>query len=363
MTHPSFRRLGLAVCALFAVAAALASAAETKPVKKWEATKNKENPYRGIKWHPDGKSLFTYGSESRITRWDVDSEKPVVMYKVSHGGQLSNFGTLSFALSSDGKRLATFDEPVAGQGAMRIFDSDSGKPLASLDSNAFGRRGGGAFALAFSPDDKSLLIGNIAIWIWDMESEAATPLDRRPLEQRSGVHGERQSVLFSKKGDLLIDRSEQIRVWDWKARNIKKYFPAPNSSLQLAALTPDGGTLVMSEEPKCRTLEAWDTATGKVVRKLQPRHKFEIRSVNISPDGGVVISTSGDGTIHLTNLTTGKILRTISPKETEGDVMHADLSPDGKTLATLGEFIRLWEISETAQESPSDKPLDNKGKR
>jgi hypothetical protein len=78
---------------------------------------------------------------------------------------------------------------------------------------------------------------------------------------------------------------------------------------------------------------------GRELRTLSG-HTAGVNSVTFSPDGKLLASGSGDGTIKLWDVASGRELRTLS-----GSGMVA-FSPDGKVLASgSGENIKLWDVA------------------
>ena len=75
-------------------------------------------------------------------------------------------------------------------------------------------------------------------------------------------------------------------------------------------------------------------------------HADEVRSVSFSPDGSVLASGSGDGTIELWEVATGQKRTTLSGHT--GAVTSVSFLSDGTTIASgsLDGTIQLWDVSE-----------------
>jgi len=75
---------------------------------------------------------------------------------------------------------------------------------------------------------------------------------------------------------------------------------------------------------------------------LFTEHKGHVTSVAISRDGNYAVSGSGDKSIKIWELKTGKVLRTLSGHE--GSVYFVAISPDEEFIASCSYdgTIRVW---------------------
>jgi WD40 repeat protein len=106
--------------------------------------------------------------------------------------------------------------------------------------------------------------------------------------------------------------------------------------------SPDGQQLASGSGDN--TIKIWDVTTGKVLNTLKG-HESSVWSVEFSPDGKKLASGSEDKTIKIWDVTTGKVLNTL--KGHEGSVWSVGFSPDGKQLASGSDdkTIILWDLN------------------
>jgi WD40 repeat protein len=102
-----------------------------------------------------------------------------------------------------------------------------------------------------------------------------------------------------------------------------------------AALSPDGGTIVTGSGDG--TIRFWDTATSRAVTK----HALEtpVNSIAFSPDGALLLVAADDGA-RLLNSTT---FQTLARYARGGSVHNAAFSRDGSLIVTAEEGrARIW---------------------
>jgi WD40 repeat protein len=75
-----------------------------------------------------------------------------------------------------------------------------------------------------------------------------------------------------------------------------------------------------------------------------------------SPDGKLLATAGGDGSVRMWDLATRQAIGAPLPADYGGDVTGVAFSPDGKLLATAGGdgVVRLWN---TATRQPAGAPL------
>ncbi|MCB1207585.1 MAG: hypothetical protein KDN18_25260, partial [Verrucomicrobiae bacterium] len=119
-----------------------------------------------------------------------------------------------------------------------------------------------------------------------------------------------------------------------------------------AEISPDGKLLATAGYD--RAIHLWDLASGKLLRSMTA-HNGAVYDLAFSPDGSVLASASGDGTCKIWQVATGERLDTLN--QPEGEQCRVAFTPDARHIVAAGadNRIRLWRfVSKTA---PKLNPL------
>ncbi len=226
------------------------------------------------------------------TFWDGSFASPATTF-----GQFSPQQAPRIQFSPDGKWLcASGHTPFM---TINIFEAATGRLVLALDAP-----GDPNPALAFSPDSRSLLVGQHKsrakmashAEIWDLE----TMTKRHDLGGQKGRIG---LVGWSPDGTLAITHSmgNSLVVWD-AASGQKRLQPGIPLSYPLqAGFSPDGKMLAAIDSG--RQVVLWSVPDGK--RILRDFGK-EAQLLAFSPDGRYIAVYSADNSIKLWNLQTGR---------------------------------------------------------
>ncbi len=106
---------------------------------------------------------------------------------------------------------------------------------------------------------------------------------------------------------------------------IRTFLNEHTSAVWSTAFSPDSKTLASGSGDG--TIILWDVLTGKIIGQFLTGHTDSVYRLEFSPDGKMIASGSGDGTIILWDVLTGKPIG----QPLKG--YDATFSPDGKTLA------------------------------
>ena len=280
-----------------------------------------------VAFSPDGKTLASGSRNESIRLWDVSTGKRLV----STGGH--EWGVKSVALSSDGVTLASGD----GDGYVRLWGARTGKHWQTLGRHQIGAYTG-VNSVAFSPGGEILASGgnDNKIKLWD----AVTGEHLRTLEgHTSSVLG----VSFSPNGHTIASASwTAVRFWDANTGRLSHTL-GPTRSLYSVALSPDGRTIAAGHGDG--TVQLSDATTGQHKQTLT-KHEGSVYSMAFSPDGKTLVSGSSYGTSYLWDIASGERLQKLIGHRDRHNIFSVSFSPNGTTLASgsSDQTIRLWDV-------------------
>ncbi|GHE97436.1 hypothetical protein [Streptomyces fumanus] len=174
---------------------------------------------------------------------------------------------------------------------------------------------------------------------------AAVPLRRR----LTGHQGPVLSVAFRSDGRLVSAADDgTLRQWDASAGQLRR--TVPGSAYSAPRFAPNGRLLATAGLGG--GVELRDTVTGRVRKRLAV-HDPDIMAAAFSPDGRTLATDGRSGT-ELWDTRTGRRRAALpaparatrsaaSSRPDTGAVLSWGFSPDGRTLATGGNGVELWD--------------------
>jgi WD40 repeat protein len=206
---------------------------------------------------PDGKLLAGGGDDMLIHFWDTATGKPAPAESSPLRLKGHTDWVLCLAFNADGKLLASGGH----DGTVRLWDVSAGKKIRDIDAqpppapNTAAGPAPSVSAVAFSPDDKQLAVGNM----------------------------EAQIHLFN--------------VTDGK---FVRTLPGHTSTVTALAYHPDGAVLISAS--KDRTIRLWSPAGGQMLKALEG-HTAWVEGVVLVGRGTRLASVGADRTVRFWDLT------------------------------------------------------------
>ena len=336
-----------------------------------------------IAFSPDGKTLISSDSKGAVQMWDTSTGKLRSTFqgprKITNAVSVSSADRIKLANEQHGNiRLWEFNtkttQPIVTDinsdsrfgysvvmalspnamffaAATRegdeiypvwVWDANTGELLFTLKEHTRWIR-----TLAFSPDSKTLAIGNErrTIWLWDTDTGTLRGTLKVPA-------GSFHALAFSPNGKLLASGSGDgsVRLWDATAK--KQYVPlltlkGHKNRVSTLAFSPDGKTLLSGGYSG--NILAWDTTTGSK-RFTCSGHLGNALGLAFSETESTLTSVhyaqnwSG---IQLMDwdVSTGDQLSTNALNTNGG---FGTISSDGKTVTTQEspkDTVELWDVN------------------
>lgn len=219
----------------------------------------------------------------------------------------------------------------------------------------------GADALAFSPTDSHLLLTISAKGLdsWELTEP------EHPERVSPGGHGVKGGAPLSISPDgrtLVVADSREVlglrtdtgqRVW-----SIAK----PHHKVKAIHASQYGVLLAVSDATRLTQLQS---APPKAADGRQPTTKGQIplgaHAAQFSPDGRTLAISTGDGTLHLWDVSSPGEPRRAGRSFTAENVRTTALafSADGRLLAAVGadRVVRLWDVENPKSPRPLGSPL------
>lgn len=300
---------------------------------------------------PGGPHTIVSTRDGTLTRWDTRTGKPQVAIAANQSFTNARFtedgrrallvsegGTWSLDLELLSLRR-TNEPPPADRGPYAIAEGGHASNFVIWERNTITLRERGSNreigtigsptpfgAIAFSRDGRRMLTGQTgfesSIWWWDFVYQA--------------------------------------QLWDVATGELLRTFDAPPDGVSAAAISRDarygalGGADFTrgSEVRRSRggSIRYVDLSSGKVVRDLVG-HTRKVLSVDFSPDGRYLLSTSADGTARLWNLESGKSVAMVAAGSewlVYGDDGYFDASRYGHNLVAAVRGLRAFGIDQLA---------------
>ncbi len=270
---------------------------------------------------PRGKTLLFLGQpdQNQVSLYRTGQAEPVVR------GLTTSLG--GFACSPDGQRFTAADSIE-----IKLWDAASGKLVSRIPSPA-----GGVYVMAFSPDGTRLGMGGQEgmVTVWDLTTN-------QRLLQLKGHLARVSRLRFSDDGKALVSGADDGTAKLWEFSDLEEgqsLVPANGNPAPWLAYSLDGRWLAVAGRPT----QLWDARTGLPARRFDPSVRLAF-----SPDSKTLALGDMQGCVHLCDVVSGKVRRTLAGRPGEANenkkaVGSLAFSPNGKLLAAGFGWAQWWD--------------------
>ncbi|MCU0286744.1 MAG: WD40 repeat domain-containing protein [Acidobacteria bacterium] len=265
----------------------------------------------------DGSVLVSGGDDQTVNAWDTCSPNHV-MKMTGHTGPV-----VSVAVSADGRMALS----ASKDRTIRLWDIKKGECLRILNGHSdypksAAMSGDGRIAVSGS-DDQTVIVWNLA---------NGTPGKQ---EIKKDIHPAEE--YFSMDGQVMVSGklSDTLRIVK-KGGGDGEHLIKVDEEIKVLNVSPDGRIVVTA--PWGSILYLWDAATGRSLGKLEG-HSGSIKAAALSIDGTMMISADGHDVLRAWDVETKSCLNVFPCR-----ARSVAISPDGNFILAGGSdgIIRVW---------------------
>ncbi len=298
-----------------------------------------------VAFSPDGTQLACGSDGDLILVHDLRRKGSVLRLR----GEPADLSVTALAFSSDGVRLG-----IVGRHDTVLLANLREQRI----ERTFGGFGGPIHAVAFHPDGRKMAAGGAAApdrrgrgmaHIWSLEDSMGRAI---PCETPINV------VAFSADGKRLLAGGESLEIFDAANGRLLQRRKGPPGGIRAIVESPDGRQLAAGGGTTANAaITLWDSDGNETLIR-PPDVPARVTSLRFSADSRTLIAGHTDGFIRVYRLPNGDIVAIIAAHR--GPINAIDLSPDGRSLASVGDdgTARLWNVSESRRPGRSDSDSD-----
>jgi len=318
-----------------------------------------------VAFSPGGTTLATAASDGTARLWDVATHRqtgtPMAVDTVPGASPAAT----AVAFSPSGKTLATAD----ADGTVQLWDTATHRQIgAPITVVPYTGQLDQVYAVAFSPGGTTLATAasDGTARLWDVATHQ--PIGD-PFTAVSPGDDQIEDVAFSPDGATLATAGGDGTARLWRLTSYGQIGgplggPDDNGGANSVAFSPDGAIMAVGYGDG--TVRLWEVASRHEIGAPLTADSSPaglvfgngVTAVAFSPDGSILATADGDGTVRLWDVATRRQIGTplTADSDRSGDLsLHAALgvafSPGGKILATLGAdmTVRLWDVTTRRQ--------------
>ena len=281
----------------------------------------------------DGQYILTTSVDGTAGLWDTKTKKKLKQF----GGKQDE--VIDAAFSPDGNLIVT----TGADGKARLWDGATGAPVRELQGGHIGRVNAAVFSpnselVATAGDDQTAIVWNVGTG--------------EKIKVLSGHQGSVHEIVFSPDGTRIATEAtdETGRIWEWRTSKVL-VLPGLTGQVAAMAFSPDGKVLVTEGGPGTERgvgvggncpATVWSVDSGRAKATLAGHEQY-IAAVAFSPDGSLIVTSSGDNTARVWDQR-GSLISEL--RGHTRSVSDAVFSSDGTRIVTASadNTARVWDV-------------------
>ena len=277
---------------------------------------------KSIGFAPGGKSVLVLGTQDgkSTTAWTPSAGRTFE----GHTGPIN-----ALAITANGAQLLT----ASADKTIKVYEVATGKEVRSLAGF-----GDGVRCVAISKDGQTVAAGGLdrTVRTWNLADGKAKQVYTRVSTINSLAFTPDNKSLIIGQADGTLVALDLAAADPAKAETTA--IPG-TSPLHAIAVAPDGATVVSAAEDK--NARVWTLSAGGP--KIFNGHASQVYTVSWSADGNTLVTGGGDASARLWDVTKGSQIRSIEKAHTAA-VYAAQMHPKGDLLVTAGDdkLIKYW---------------------
>lgn len=285
-----------------------------------------ESPIQSITFSPDAQSLLIWRENALEQSNPLDEKVPLLTLRPV----LTETATMA-ELSPHGRWLVVVTE--GGGGGVQLLDLTT----AATTRASLGATPSAMPTLAFSDDERWLVLGGALVEVWDLTKHTERPTTMREAGSPP------TSVAISRDGRWLAAASQSgfIRLWDLQSNAEPVLLNGHEAPAQTLVVSPDQKWLISGGAD--HTVRFWPLTDAVVRETILRGHEAAVTALAFSSDGDRLATGSWDQTIRIWNMN-NLLEKPLVLRSHEAPVQQIRFSSDGRWMVSAEDSgtLLLW---------------------